>query len=340
MSEDSPVRPKTGIQPPILPACVCAVLSVIFLRTGLLSFFFLVPLGYSAAAYGPSLSWLVCALAVFINAVAALGLGLYYRGGQAAIVLNILYFTVLSLSFTWVMAGTRVKPVRTAWRFIIAAAAGALCFLAALLVSRNDPEIAGLIRSQAEAVSSLYLSAAGTDAVRQSLLQRVLNPETIIQAVTSVALRGGLLASAFFLFFVSRQAAIVTAGIFRRQPRRPGAELAVFYAPPKTIWVLSMALAGILLGNVLKAAALEIAAWNVLVICAILFLAQGGGIVFYTLTHRALPPFSRFLSNVLLIIVIFSPGINVLALVALVFLGIAENWLPLRAANNSAKPGG
>ncbi|MDR2480534.1 MAG: YybS family protein, partial [Treponema sp.] len=120
-----------------------------------------------------------------------------------------------------------------------------------------------------------------------------------------------------------------------------GAELAVFHAPPKTIWVLSLALAGILLGNVLKAAVLEIAAWNVLIVSVMLFLAQGGGIVLYTLTRRSLPPLSRFFSNVLLIVVIFSPGINVLALGALVLLGIAENWLPLRAAaSGAAKPGG
>jgi hypothetical protein len=39
----------------------------------------------------------------------------------------------------------------------------------------------------------------------------------------------------------------------------------------------------------------------------------------------------RLLGNFLIILVIFSPGINALALAALVLLGIAENWLPLRA---------
>jgi hypothetical protein len=42
-------------------------------------------------------------------------------------------------------------------------------------------------------------------------------------------------------------------------------------------------------------------------------------------------PIARFIFNVLIIIVIFSPGINTIALAALFFLGIAENWLPLRA---------
>jgi uncharacterized membrane protein YedE/YeeE len=69
----------------------------------------------------------------------------------------------------------------------------------------------------------------------------------------------------------------------------------------------------------------------VLVVCAILFLAQGAGIVLFTLARRTMPPALRLIFNILIIIVIFSPGINTIALVALMFLGIAENWLPLRA---------
>jgi hypothetical protein len=44
------------------------------------------------------------------------------------------------------------------------------------------------------------------------------------------------------------------------------------------------------------------------------------------------------LINFAIIAVVFSPMINVFALGLLVFLGIAENWLPLRAEKSGTSP--
>jgi hypothetical protein len=92
---------------------------------------------------------------------------------------------------------------------------------------------------------------------------------------------------------------------------------------------------------VLRIPPLEIGAWNILTLCAILYLAQGAGILLYFLGRLAMPPFLRFLTHFLIILVLFSPKINVFALGALAFLGIAENWVPFRALSNgsSSTPG-
>jgi hypothetical protein len=40
----------------------------------------------------------------------------------------------------------------------------------------------------------------------------------------------------------------------------------------------------------------------------------------------------RLLGSLLFVFLVFSPGFNLAAIAALVLLGIAENWLPLRVS--------
>jgi hypothetical protein len=99
--------------------------------------------------------------------------------------------------------------------------------------------------------------------------------------------------------------------------------------------VFSAGLALVLLSRIFKTAVIETAAWNILVICAMIYLAQGAGIVFFILARRKIPPVSRFLVNLLAVVIFLSPGINAFALAVLILLGIAENWLPLRAVKTN-----
>jgi hypothetical protein len=322
-----------GISPHALfiPALVCAVASAVFIRTGFLSFFFLVPLGYAAVAYNGAAAWLSSVSALLIYSGLALSTALYYRAGFGGMGIDILRFAALALGFTWIMAdGNRGggARIRAAYRFIIAAAAGALVFLLMIFTGPGKAAFAALVSSQAELLSSVYISASGADAARRSFLEHALSPERVIQLLAGIALRGGALVSAFFMLFVNRQIALAAAWMFRR--RRPARNLFSFHAPVNAIWVLSLSLAVILAARLAKAEIPEIAAWNVLTVCVILFLAQGMGIIHFTLVRRPMPPGIRFILNVLIIAVVLSPGINTIALAGLVLLGIAENWLPLR----------
>jgi len=340
--EDSAVPPPPTGKTTLVPALVCGVLSVILMRVGFLSFFFLVPLGVCMAAYGPAAVWLGFLFALLGNAIWSLGFSLYYGTGLMGAGTDILYFSVMSLGFTWIMAGSPASfitplarpPVRTLFRFIAASIAAALVFLSMVFSLGGDENFSTLIRSQLEAISSSYIASSGTDAAQQAFLERLLTPDRIIEVFSMIILRGGALVSAFFLFFINRQAAFAFARLFRRQGRRQWGntthDLIGFFAPRKVIWVLSLCLPVILLCRVIDLETVEIAAWNILVICVIIFLAQGGGIVLFYCTHRFRSMMMRLLCSLLLIGVVFSPGINVLAVVVLILLGIAENWLPLR----------
>jgi hypothetical protein len=312
-----------------LPPLVCAVLCVLLMRFGFLSFFFLTPLGYAAVAYNST--WLAFSLAVIINAVFSLVSRLIYQYGMNGLLIDIFYFTYLSLLFAWIMAGNGIPTrMRSVFRFILASAAGTIFVIIFVLSGKNGSDFAALVRPQAEYLSSVIVSSAGSDAVKLSFLQRILTPENIVETIKNIALRGGALAGAFFMFFINRQTAIAAARIFKKEVRL-GKPLSAFYAPNNTIWVFSSAIAAILLSKMIKVEFLEILAWNTLVVCGILFFAQGAGIAAFFLARRTAA--FRLFANVLIILMIFSPGVNIVTLAALLLLGIAEIWLPIRAAN-------
>jgi len=329
--------PQTG-KITLIPALICAVLSVILRRFGLFSLFFLAPLGVCAAVYDPVMAWMSFVFVLIGNAVWSLGFSLHYGTGLLTAGMDMLYFIVLSAGFTWIMAGNPVSakppagpPLRILFRFIAASIAGSLIFPGMIFPLDIDEGFSALLRSQLEANSSAYIASSGADATQQAFLEHILTPDKIIETFGMIILRGGALASAFFLFFINRQAAFTFARLFHRQGKNIGGnDLIGFYVPRKTIWVLSLSLAVILLCRTFALEAVEVVAWNLLVICVIMFLAQGGGIVLFRFAGKPRSMITRLLCGVLLVFIIFSPGVNALAAGGLVLLGIAECWLSLR----------
>jgi hypothetical protein len=333
-------------RPVLLPALAGALICLILVKSGILAPLFLVPLGILAYSYNPGTAWISAGFTLLGNGVYILGMGLFLEQGSGfpAVFLRTLpdwlYFTVMVLGFTWLMApllkeGRGLLPA--VYRLTTASIAGALAAVPALLAVKNNDGIRRLIQSQAEATVSLYASSPDTAA--RSFLEQI-NPEWILETLGFIAIRGGVAASCMVLLYFSRQAALILVRFIRKT--RPGGGIIRFHADFWLIWVFSCALLGVLGGMVLQIPLLEIGAWNILVICAILYLAQGVGILFYFLGGLAMPPFLRFLVHFLIILVLFSPKVNVFALGVLALLGIAENWVPFRALHpngSSSTPG-
>ena len=296
---------------------ICAALSVFFLNTGLLSLFYLAPLGFAVLVSGSV--WLAPVAAAVVNAVFCIVTRMIYPAGSVSLWMKIFYFTPLFLGFAWIMGGTHF---RTAYRFVLASAGSAVVLLIFLLGSASG--FNAMFRDVAEMFSSVIISSSGSDAVRRSSLQQMLTPEKMLEAYKYILLRGGAMISVFFMFFINRKISLAAVWLFKKQKKDRG--LAAFFAPSYTIWALSFSLAFVLLTRLLRAEIPEIIAWNVFVVCAILFLAQGAGIAIYFLSRRV----SRVFINVLIILVIIIPGLNTAAVAALLLLGIAENWLPFR----------
>jgi uncharacterized protein YybS (DUF2232 family) len=336
--------PFAGAGRALIPALVCAAISAVLMRSGFFSLLFLVPLGYAAVVYGRA-AWLSFLAAMLLNLLFSVSLVFFAKGaGQgnfSAMWTGVLYYTVVAGAFTWIMlpeSTTGFFHVRTLYRFIAGALAAAFVFLFIMYAPLNGSSFAEAFRPQAELLSSLYISSAGADAAKRSLLEQAINADMVLELMKLVAFRGGAVVSCFLLFFISRQLSLSIARVFRRAGSRQGTTvpgIAGFHAPPLSIWVLSASLALVLLSRIFNIGSIETAAWNVLVICGIIYLVQGAGIVLFFFSRRGMPPASRFFLNVLVVIIVLSPGINAFVFGAVLLLGIAENWLPLRAVKTN-----
>jgi len=311
-----------------IPAFACALVSVLLMRTGFFLLFFLVPLGFCALAFGAKTAWLSFFFTLSGHAVLSAVSGI----GTSGAVMNILYFAALALGFIWIMAGNPpgrsgmiIPEVRTAFRFIAAAVLGTVPFFI-MVVSVGAENLAEAITLQGEMLLSGIVPA--------SALEDAGIPQMVMRIMT-MALRGGMLAWVFAWLFFSRQTALILARLFRRQRENGKGDLPGFHVPRNVIWIFSASILAALFFRAVSLEAMEIAAWNLFIICAVMYLAQGGGIVMFALARRSVPRVFRLLLFILLVITFFSPGINIFVVAALLLLGVAENWLPLRAV----KPG-
>jgi hypothetical protein len=345
VSSRDPALPE-GESVALIPALIAAAVCAGFIRSGFLTLLFLVPLGVIVCGYNQKTFWLALAAAILGNGLLSLGLILSVQSVRQVFFWDILYFSLTALIYGWIMApskGARFLRFSRPFRFILGSVAEALFFFFILSTESEQGVLRNLLWSQAEAVTSLYISSSGADVVRRSLLEQYLTPQIILDTLRFVALRGGGVVSCLFVFFINRQLSFFAAR-FTRRGRAGMSEggIAFFHAPPWLIWVLSFSLFLILGARLIKAEIPEIIAWNVLVISGVLYLAQGSGIIFYFLSRSSLPPFLRVLLNILMVFLILSPGINMLALGALALLGVAENWVPFRAPKSqgpSSTPG-
>jgi len=298
---------------------VCAGLSLLFMNTGLLSFFYLAPLGYAIIVSGSFLNTFIIAAAAGI----AFNIIKYFSSSNSggSLMLEIMYFSVIVLGFTWIIGGRRF---RTAYRFMLASIAGAVVSL----IFINSPHVKFY-----DYLHEIFTSIFGSsnelmmedERTRGLLNMQSFSPEQMTEMARSFILRGGALISMFFLLFINRQIAAFAVSIVKRQRRDLG--LIKFSAPVNTIWVLSGAIATIILTNMFKFEVVGILAWNVFTACAAIFLAQGAGVLMFWLSLRT--NVFRLVINVLIVVILFSP-LNIFAVAALLILGVADIWVSFR----------
>jgi hypothetical protein len=310
------------------------------MRTGFLGFFFLVPVGFVAALWNTVTARVSVLAALFSHILTGLGLSLVFPLVPRDFLLDILYFGVMVSAFAWIIRPPEEGPgflrIRAAWRLTLGAAAGLFLFIGIAASAGENSGFTAFVKAQSELLSSLSIASSGSDAARRSFLEQYLTPERIREFMTGLILRGGGLASCMLVFYISRFITLFLAGLVRRDRAWPG--LREFRASSWLIWALSLSLGTIILARLAGWRVPEIAAWNVLAVCVLMYLAQGAGIVRHFLTRRLLSPGLRLFINIAIVFAVLSPGINAIFFGALIFLGIAEHWAPLRALKQEGPP--
>jgi len=309
---------------------VCVTLSLLFMKTGFLSFFFLAPLGYAVIVTGSLLPVFFAAafINVFISVVAHV-----FVNNNNNLFLDIFYFTAMILLFAMIVGLNKryvnnQNPffpftVRTAFRFVIASVIGAVVFLVYIMSNRGDSEFNSLLNEMSKVVSSMVASYEYTDETGQL----IFSPERVQELIKSISFRGGAFISVLSVFFINYQLTFIAVRLIVRNTQEYDVGLMRFFAPRDTVWVFAGALVTALLTSKFSFEAVNILAWNVLVVCTVLFLAQGFGIVLYQMAIRK--PVFRMAVGLLILILFISP-INIIAIIGFLILGIAETWLPLR----------
>jgi hypothetical protein len=296
---------------------VCVGVCMLFSRGGILSFFYLAPLGYAVMASG---SFLFTFFTATIANIIFCAISASLSSGNINFWMDIFYLTTLFLAFTWFMGSNKI---RTTYRIILASVAGSAVFL--MVIFSSDSGFFTIFERIVYDISANIYNSSSSNGIGNSAMQGMFAPENMLNVLKTFLLRGGAVSSIIFLLFINRFIAISVYGIINRQKRKDG--LIGFFAPHNAIWIFAGALASVLVSNIIRIEIFEILAWNVFVVCGIVFLAQGVGILIYWLSNVA--PGLRFAFTVLIIMILFSP-VSTIALTAVLLLGIMECWLPLR----------
>jgi hypothetical protein len=334
-----------------LPAVIGAGVSLVMLKTGFLSFFFLVPLGFVAYSCHYRIAWLAFLFAFLGNVV----LTVAYTSGRAipveVIGWDIFYYTAMTFIFIWIIAAPASfqEKMSEPLRLIAGSVLGSLLFSFLLFRNMDSQVFLEYANYFVNSLISAYRSAR-VDVVENAMLE-MLTPEYVMEKIMAFMLRGGSLISCVLLFFVCCQLSLILARLFfritgkdiqktiSREARLKGINtLSVFHVNPRVIWLFSSSLLLVIFTRVVKFEIPEIILWNILIICSILYLAQGLGIMQFFLARPSFSPFLRLLIGIAFVFVLFSPFINAILLGGLVLLGIAENWLPLRVSKQSGPP--
>ncbi|MDR0910060.1 MAG: hypothetical protein LBM77_09885 [Spirochaetaceae bacterium] len=312
---------------PALVPLICGMLSAMATRTGALSVFFLLPIGFAASVWGKKAALLSALVAFLANIVSVIMLGRAFEASFLESLVDIIYFSIMLGMFLFSMLPLQVKlkgrvlRLSGEYRLCIAAL---VCFIAIALSMQvlYEGGIDGFIYGQAEAFSALFQA-------------ETLNVSAIADMAKTVLLRGAMCASLMLLFYFTR---VLSLWAGRLVKRLKGKELSVqktglvaFHIDRHVLWIFAGAVVLSIVGNVLKWQPLEIASWNLLVMLALLYLGQGYGIVMAFIASKTKRrPNGGFFPGLLFVIILMTPMLNMVFLAILALLGIAENWLPLR----------
>ena len=323
------ISAKTPDKAALVPAIIGAVVSLFFIRSGLAVLFFLLPLGFIGYGWGPKTLWPGLFFANLGNCILAFLTGIALRASGIDIFWDVFYFCVTTVAFAWIILPFDEKSSRIpgAYRLAIGSFVCAFVFLGLFQRAFDNPSFFESIQGQVELIASLYgLGGAGT----QSALFDPAAVEKIIELIRVVILRGGALFTSVLMFFFNRQFSAFLIRLFGG-PRRDNA-FVKFHVYPSIMWALLFSFLLIMAANMFGWTAPGIFFWNTLVLCVLMYLAQGYGIIRFFMAKPGFPQWLRFLLPVVFIILLLNPVINTVILALVFCLGIAEYWVSFRNA--------
>ena len=314
-----------------IPAIIGATICLFFIRGGFLALFFILPLGFIGFGWGPKTLWAALGFAILGNCIISFGLSLAAGISAGSMFLDMLYFATMTAAFAWIIFPFDEKSAAIPGyqRLAIGSLAGTLVFIALFFRTVNNEYFYQEISRQIEIIFSLYGASGSADA--QNAVMDPALIERIYELMQNVIVRGGALFSSIMIFFMNRQLSIFLIRIFGG-PRHKKV-FVNFHASQKLIWLMSAAGVLIPIVSLFSWTAFGIILWNIITLCALMYLAQGLGIIMFFASKPNFPQFLKYVLPVAFVFLLFRPGINMVLLGGIILLGIVENWVSFRMLN-------
>lgn len=319
------------------PALIGAAVAVALARFFPFAPVFLVPMGVVALGRDKTAT-IVCVAAAFaVNLFSGFLLsGIGFTQSVPVSFIDSVYFSLISGGFVWAVFPRERPVLKLAYRLSIASVSSSLALAVLFVVLRGEQAFDIFIRSQAEMIAETLKAAAGADVVQRSLLEQSLDIDAVARFLSLSVKRGAVVAHALFFAFSWRLSFAIVS--LRDKKLREKFSFADFKNDPRVVWLLIGSLLGSIATLRIENEVFSIISWNSLFLCALLYFSQGCAVVIFNLRRPSIPRLLRPFLAIVGILILLQPGINAFAVIAFAVIGIAENWLPLRAPIKTEPP--
>lgn len=209
---------------------------------------------------------------------------------------------------------------RGLYRLLVATAGAGILSLPLVVVLAGSSEFNALLQNQVKQVLTMLSSSFGSGN------SSIASGQNVAQLTSYI--RQTILSNYVFAYFLILTGVwrIGTLFALRSALTRP-APLARFGLPVGALWPTLILWAAVLANRMLHLGPIGDAAWNLAMVGAFLYGLQGVGIVQYLFAHYNVARGFRFLLVVVVLILLFIPGVATIVLLAFPILGISELWI-------------
>lgn len=311
-----------------IEAAALTVVAAFLYQSTLLVFVFLVPLAVIGKRHGPE--WLGTAALVTGGVVLATRITSLIRLGvewDLAVLLLEMLPPAVFLGGLYLLETRLLVGVRRVYRLLQAVMiTGAVSVPVILLVSSSDTAM-GALREQFELLHAMFTGPEADTAA----LGRYATVDGMMEAVFDLLLSTFLFVYAVMLagnWYLGELIGARTRGV---EPLR----LRDYRLPEVFVWVLVAALSGALLSLVGNIGVFEHLAWNGVFIILFLYGVQGIGIIWSLLDRWDVARGIRIGVGAALAFLLLVPGANLLVVLGVPGLGVAETWIHFRTGERS-----
>jgi hypothetical protein len=335
----------------VIEILVFAALSTLLYRLGMGPFLFLIPLQVLYVRRGKrSFGWAAVLSLVFILAIGYV-LTRKWTPGDAAVSATTLALQMASMVFeltiVMLMIGgltlillPEMSPELGLPRYprvtrlvLVTGIAGILSIPTFLYLAGNEAFTATIRDFFASLVQATNNAISATQSEGLTTTVNPIQTESLLEFIGKVLRRTYLFYYFLILTFSWWLGTVIGA---RSMGKASGLTRIVdFKLPDRYVWPLIASLALVMLNLIVQVQALEILAWNALLIFTFLYGIAGLGIIRYLLRKLRVRPGVRWLLIIGIIILALTPRIGIAVLLLIPGLGVSEVWLKYRREERS-----